>query len=937
MILLNVEMLILLSVLGLKCTDSEKSSVFAVSGAVPKPIIKEIYEVPMSKNRTDDLVGDIEEICRKSDIFDVGLKKFIDNEINQHSKSSYIANDEKIKNKNTLENGNEDEEFVRNEKNFDESIEQKTKYKSTFDNSKNIQLEKDIELKKINAKIDLKNEMLENKFTKLLDTHKNLMKKIEKVENKFKKDASEKPGTLNENNIYTEEEIDSINKYGPFIDKKNSKNDILKTTIFNESYTDLPNRNTQYTKNQNDIMIDNNQNNIDNTIHDHRNIKVDNQSDTRTQRKNIKDSLKTQFDDNDRSLPIDESKNDNLMSKNSIYTSNSPKKNIQRNDINENNNSFSNYDSPEYTNNINKSRNIQEGNDYDLPHARNTSSYDEEVIEPGNIIENNSKSFNGNNEYYNEEHEIFPSDDFDDENSDKTRKMKDDKYKYKYDFPDNDSDENRNQNQKVYDDRNRNKYQKILSNRNNKDENKLEDDIDTFNTNNKHKISLGRKDTYDIYNTEFRKTLAPPADGNQKNSNCYIATVSGSSTNFIDKLKSLNATLLYRYTNHMNGISFCLEKTGDLEDIISKGFHDQIEPDYEYKSANVQNDIPEYMFNMKNYRNKIFTNRFLNNFVIKLLQIKRLFKFFTAQYEYKYTGKNVGIYMLDTSVDIKHPDIKERVQNVFNNNLGCEMHGTYASVLIAGKKHGFAKKSHVRVLNVVDCEGKSRLSDILYALDTLKKNHNYTEILYFGVSGPKSEIFNNIIDNLSKNNNLIIVTPAGNKRDLGCNYSPGSAISAINVGSLDINSQISLFSNFNSCIRIFALGENITISDSEKGYSTKVNGTSFSAAIVVGTIALYLEQNPHASIDDVWTYLNLNSDMEDGHLILKMPNFQQNHNNEDKKDVKTVESNTQFVYNKYFILMGIILIVLISIWLIYIYYQIYRTRESRRNRRDLVI
>lgn len=379
---------------------------------------------------------------------------------------------------------------------------------------------------------------------------------------------------------------------------------------------------------------------------------------------------------------------------------------------------------------------------------------------------------------------------------------------------------------------------------------------------------------------------------NFKENKCFVLWIDGDK-NIENKINTSDIKL--KYSKFFNGYSFCTYNQQSIIDLKQiPGI--LLEPDHYYYTSgtSVQIDPPQHMFYMMNYRNKYIGNGFFNRFKI----FKYIYKFFYSFYKYEYTGKNVYIYLLDTDVDILNRDIKGRAENVFKdslyqngseniqykenksgNFLYCNNHGTNVAVLVAGRVNGFAKESNIFVLNVLDCEGKARLSTILKALESIKNTYK-TNILILPISGPKSEIFNKVVNKLEEYN-VIVITSAGNNADLSCNYSPGSAEKSINVGSLDINSKISKFSNFGGCVRLYSLGEEI-ISQSSRNDDTEGNdkksniltGTSFSAALVSGSVALFLEMKPNAKFDDIWHYLVDNSDMEKGaYLVQKIPDF----------------------------------------------------------------
>jgi subtilisin family serine protease len=118
------------------------------------------------------------------------------------------------------------------------------------------------------------------------------------------------------------------------------------------------------------------------------------------------------------------------------------------------------------------------------------------------------------------------------------------------------------------------------------------------------------------------------------------------------------------------------------------------------------------------------------------------------------------------------------------------------------------------------------------------------------------------------NSGIVFVTAAGNEAGtLGieygnsCSYDPGRLPYVINVGASDKNDLVAWFSNYGSCITLFAPGDHVEVADN--GISTAmdvkyplglslsrvntISGTSFSSPIVAGIAALYLQNNPGAN------------------------------------------------------------------------------------------
>lgn len=333
----------------------------------------------------------------------------------------------------------------------------------------------------------------------------------------------------------------------------------------------------------------------------------------------------------------------------------------------------------------------------------------------------------------------------------------------------------------------------------------------------------------------------PPGDS----ARCYVLAANSPDADIsaaASLVEKSGAVVRRRYSRTVQGLSFCTDSRDVLRRIDGSGL--RIESDGVFRTASLQNNIPNHMYLMKHYEALVLNNHVYDSWVFRLLQIKRLLRSFFGSYEYHYTGRGVDIFLLDTAVTASG-----NMQNLSGATQACNKHGNIMAGLLAGPRHGFAKDSRLSVLDVVGCSGTASLSEILHALDSLESSA-FPRVLVFGVSGPRSEILNAAVDVLARD--TVVVAPAGNMHDQACSYSPGSARSAITVGSVNKHAGLSRFSNHGDCVRMFALGEDV-LDDSS------VSGTSFSAAIVGSAAAVFLEKLPKSTFADVWRFLDQNS------------------------------------------------------------------------------
>jgi subtilisin family serine protease len=87
---------------------------------------------------------------------------------------------------------------------------------------------------------------------------------------------------------------------------------------------------------------------------------------------------------------------------------------------------------------------------------------------------------------------------------------------------------------------------------------------------------------------------------------------------------------------------------------------------------------------------------------------------------------------------------------------------------------------------------------------------------------------------------------AGNSNANACNSSPARVGAAITVGATTSSDARASYSNYGSCLDIFAPGSSITSAWSDGGTNT-ISGTSMASPHVAGAAALYLSGNSGAS------------------------------------------------------------------------------------------
>ena len=237
---------------------------------------------------------------------------------------------------------------------------------------------------------------------------------------------------------------------------------------------------------------------------------------------------------------------------------------------------------------------------------------------------------------------------------------------------------------------------------------------------------------------------------------------------------------------------------------------------------------------------------------------------------------NVDIGIMDTGIDLNHPDLNVYRQVTFvsgtssgNDDNG---HGTAVAGIAAAKDNsqgvvGLAPGARLWAIKVLDSNGIGSSSNIIKGIDYVTQHANEIDVvnLSFGAVGQNKALHSAIIKSVAAG--VTYTAAAGNEAIDASSVFPASypeviAVSAIvdtdgkcggisgistTVGKDD---SFASFSNYGSVIDLAAPGVLIKTTAKGSSYIT-FSGTSVSTPHVTGAVALYKSEHTGASPSDI--------------------------------------------------------------------------------------
>jgi len=229
-------------------------------------------------------------------------------------------------------------------------------------------------------------------------------------------------------------------------------------------------------------------------------------------------------------------------------------------------------------------------------------------------------------------------------------------------------------------------------------------------------------------------------------------------------------------------------------------------------------------------------------------------------YEAGYRGEGVVVALLDTGVDVDHPDLAANLVDGWNfvdkndNVTDVDGHGTMVSGIVAAVANnsigvvGVAPNVSIMPLKVISESGGS-LVDVNLAIRYAADNGANVIGMSLGGAYSKAPLAMEAAIAYAHQRGCILVAAAGNNDSSELFY-PAAYEQVIAVSAIDEDDQKASFSNYGDYIDFCAPGVHVLSTWKGRTYAYG-DGTSFAAPFVTGVVAVMLSRYPLLSSENV--------------------------------------------------------------------------------------
>jgi len=208
-------------------------------------------------------------------------------------------------------------------------------------------------------------------------------------------------------------------------------------------------------------------------------------------------------------------------------------------------------------------------------------------------------------------------------------------------------------------------------------------------------------------------------------------------------------------------------------------------------------------------------------------------------------GSGVNIYVIDTGIYPESMYFNGRASVAYDSvndgnayGIDCQGHGTHCAGTAGADLYGVATGAKLYGVRVLGCTGSGTWSGVIEGMDYVANNAVQPAVASMSLGGGFNTAVNDAANGMV-NAGVVTVAAAGNSNTDACSTSPASASEVISVGASDPEDTRASFSNYGTCVDIFAPGTNIPSAYIGGPEQTAVfSGTSMSCPHVAGAAAI---------------------------------------------------------------------------------------------------
>lgn len=213
------------------------------------------------------------------------------------------------------------------------------------------------------------------------------------------------------------------------------------------------------------------------------------------------------------------------------------------------------------------------------------------------------------------------------------------------------------------------------------------------------------------------------------------------------------------------------------------------------------------------------------------------------------SNRTMHLFVIDTGIYPEHSAFENMaIEMLYPDPQGardCDGHGTHVAST-AASSFGVVRGPDldnviVYSARVLDCSGSGSTFGVVAGMSAVSARIGELQsmgrqddlfIVSMSLGGTQSQLVDDLVDGITTSQGAPVVVSAGNSAGDACTRSPSGAPLAITVGATDDDDRLASFSNFGSCVDIYAPGVDVEAAVGTGSDLGSLSGTSMSTPIV---------------------------------------------------------------------------------------------------------